>query len=248
MSGDTERQAILRDRLIKNAGGVGVEKNRYISKILSILKPDIKLLDIGCGTAHIIQTLALNFKSAFFVGLDISPGMLKVAQGNTMELSNTILVQGDGLRLPFPECSFDTVITRLAEYSPQGAYRILKKGGHFFEYGLGPEADKEIVEFFSDRLEQENFCFPKNLKEWKKEVCENIEDTGFAISSIEDYKTMENYQSEDDLMDVIEMVPLVKNFNREKDRAIINRLAEKYQDKKGIKTTWHYYIIKARRL
>lgn len=248
MSGDTERQAILRDKHIKKAGGVDIEKNRYISKIFSILKPNTKLLDIGCGTGHIIQTLALNQKSVFFVGFDISSGMLRVAQGNTQDVSNVILVEGDGLKLPFSECSFDTVITRLAEYSPQEGYRILKKGGHFLEYGLGPEADKEIAEFFKDRIEQENFCLPKNLKEWKKEVCENIKDTGLVIDSIEDYKVAEYYQNEEELLDIIEMVPLVKDFDREIDRVIVENLAKKYRDDSGIKTTWHYYVLEARRL
>ena len=74
--------------------------------------------------------------------------MLKIAKLNTMRLPNVILVEGDGLKLPFLDCSFDVVITRLAEYSPQEVYRVSKKGGFFFEYGLGPEANKEIVEFF----------------------------------------------------------------------------------------------------
>jgi len=90
--------------------------------------------------------------------------------------------------------------------------------GIFFKYDLGPEANKEIMEFFQERIERENFFFPNNLKEWKREVCENVADAGFLVESIEDYKEKEYYQSIEELMNLIEMVPLVKNFDREKDR------------------------------
>lgn len=244
--GDTEKQAILRDRMIKKRKEI--KESVYLSEIMSVLETEMKLLDIGCGTAHIIQKLAKRYESTSFVGLDILQAMLKVANLNVMGLPNVILVEGDGLKLPFPENSFDAVINRLAEYSPQEAYRVLRKDRYFFEYGLGPEADKEIREFFSDRIEKENFFFPKNMKEWKREVCKRIKDAGFVVDEIKDYKENEYYQSEDELMDLIEMVPLVRQFDREKDSGKINELAERYSEKNGIRITWHYYIAEARRV
>ena len=244
--GDTERQAILRDRMIKKR--TGTKRNRYVSKILHVLKPRMRLLDIGCGTAHIIQELAMRYKSAIFIGLDISPAMLKIASKNTMNLHNVILVEGDGLNLPFPDCSFDIVTVRLAEFSPEEVYRVLKKGGYFLEYEVGPEANKEIVEFFPDRIEKDNFFIPECLSTWKEEVVQKIKNVGFIVESIEDYREKEYYSSEEELMDLIEMVPLVKDFNRKKDRERISELAEKYKEKNGIKITWHYYIMEARRV
>lgn len=243
--GDTERQAILRDRMIKKEDET--KRDRYVSKILSVLKSRMRLLDIGCGTAHIIQKLATRYKTAIFVGLDISPAMLKIASVNTMELPNVILFEGDGLKLPFPDCTFDIVIARLADYSPKEVYRVLRRNGYFFEYSLGPEANKEILEFFPNRIEKENFFFPKSLKEWKEEVCKDIKNAGFIVNSIEDFKEGGYYQSEEELMNLIEMVPLVRKFDREEDRKRINELAEKYKERRGIKITWHYYIMEARR-
>jgi len=46
-------------------------------------------------------------------------------------------------------------------------------------------------------------------------------------------------------MDLIEMVPLVRKFDRKKDREKIKELAEKYGSKKGVKITWHYYVLMA---
>ncbi|UCH69823.1 MAG: methyltransferase domain-containing protein, partial [Candidatus Bathyarchaeota archaeon] len=242
--GDSERQALLRDKLIKETRKT--QKSRYVSKILSVLKPQMKVLDIGCGTAHIIQELAISDASSLFIGLDISPAMLKMSHDNTANLHNIGLVEGDGHRLPFPDYSFDIVITRLANYSPQEAYRVLRRQGCFVEYSLGPEAGREIQEFFPERIEKENFFFPKSFENWKQEVCEDALEAGFLVSSIEDYKENEYYENEDALMDLIEMVPLVMNFDRKKDRKKIRELAEKYGRKNGIKTTWHYYILTAR--
>lgn len=243
--GDTERQAILRDGMIKK--GTETKRNRYVSEILHALKPRMRLLDIGCGTAHIIQELAVHYKSAIFIGLDISPAMLKIASKNTMNLQNVILVEGDGLNLPFRDCSFDIVTVRLAEFSPEEVYRVLKKGGYFLEYEVGPEANKEIVEFFPDRIEKDNFFIPECLSTWKEEVIQKIKDVGFIVESMEDYKEKE-YYSEEEVMDLIEMVPLVRDFDRKKDRKRIGELAEKYKEKNGIKITWHYYIMEARRV
>lgn len=135
----------------------------------------------------------------------------------------------------------------MADYLPREAYRVLKEGGFFFEYSLGSQADREILDFFPERIETESFFFPKNLRKWKKEVSEPIEKTGFIISDVQDFAEYDYYESEDELMDVIEMVPLVKDFDRNKDRKLVKRLAEKYRKKRGIKITWHYYILVARR-
>jgi len=48
-------------------------------------------------------------------------------------------------------------------------------------------------------------------------------------------------------MNLIEMVPLAKDFGREKDREIVEKLAKRYQSEKGIQITWHYYILMARK-
>lgn len=242
--GDTERQAVLRDSMIKKDN---IKRSRYVSRILTVLKPAMKILDVGCGTAHIIRELASNRKTSEHVGLDVSKAMLKVAKENCDGFHNVGLVLGDGLSLPFKDETFDMVITRLAEYSPQEAYQTLERGGVFFECSLGPKADKEIAEFFPERIEPENFFFPNNLREWKQEVTEPIEKTGFIVCDVQDYEENDYYSSEDELMDLIEVVPLVKDFDRKKDRALVKSLADKYGGNRGIRITWHYYILVARR-
>jgi len=243
--GDTEKQAVLRDNLIKKSR---TRRSRYVSRIFSVLKAGVSLLDIGCGTAHVIQELAANRNGSELIGLDVSKAMLKISKENCGRFNNVGLIMGDGLNLPFADHAFGIIVTRLSEYSLQEAHRVLKKGGIFLEYGLGPEADKEILEFFPERIEMDNFFLPKDLKTWKQEVSEPIEKSGFIILDVQDYKEKDFYQSEDELMDLIEMVPLVKDFDRNKDRMLVKRLAEKYKDMNGrIGITWHYVIIMATR-
>lgn len=241
--GDTARQAALRDAVI----GKSKKDDTYIQKIQSVLSHGNLLLDIGCGTGHIINELARHHKAILLTGLDISHAMLELTAANNVGLPNVLCVEGDGVHLPFSNCSFDVVITRLAEYATQEAFRVLRQGGYFLEYGLGPDADKEIREFFPDRIEKENFFFPKDLSEWKQEVCRPVLEAGFAVSSIDEYREKDLYTDTVTLVDIIEMVPLVTDFNRKKDKHTIEELADKYKDEGGFSTTWHYYIIVAQK-
>jgi ubiquinone/menaquinone biosynthesis C-methylase UbiE len=241
-TGDTERQAILRDESIRKSKKA--RKNRYVSSINAALRPGMRLLDIGCGTAHIVQELA-KCRDSELVGLDLSAAMLRIAKSNTGSLQNVSLIRADGFRLPFRDCVMDIVINRLAEYSPQEAYRILKTDGSFLEYGLGPHASKEIAVFFQERIERSSFFFPRNPKRWKKEASQHVVEAGFTILSMKDYMENRFYEDETELMNLIEMVPLVKDFDRDGDRRTVQELAKKYGEGRGIRITWHYYIIVA---
>ncbi len=240
--GDTERQAVLRDELTRT-----YEKARdeYVPRILSAIESGKRLLDIGCGTGHIIKELATYGEKTSIVGLDISRSMIGIACRNTEGLSNASLVLGDGLDLPFRDSSFDVVTSRLADYLLPEVHRVLRRGGRFFEYGLGPRADREIAEFFPHRLESSNFFFPEDPQSWTDEVSNRVKKTGFRVTGVQEYETKDYYRSEHEVADLIEMVPLVKGFDRKKDGEVIRQLARKYMKDKGIAITWHYYILEA---
>ncbi|MHA2433927.1 MAG: hypothetical protein ACXADO_11915, partial [Candidatus Thorarchaeota archaeon] len=57
----------------------------------------------------------------------------------------------------------------------------------------------------------------------------------------------ELYQSTTELKDLIEMVPLVQDFDRKRDAARIDDLKRRHGAKNGIPITWHYYIMEAKR-
>lgn len=49
-------------------------------------------------------------------------------------------------------------------------------------------------------------------------------------------------------MDLIEMVPLVEDFDREIDKETVERLLKNREDGKGISITYHFTILDATRL
>lgn len=106
---------------------------------------------------------------------------------------------------------------------------------------------RRLLSFSQIGLRKTIFFIPECLSTWKEEVVQKIKNVGFIVESMEDYKEKE-YYSEEEVMDLIEMVPLVRDFNRKKDRKRISELAEKHKEKNGIKITWHYYIVEARRV
>ena len=92
------------------------------------------VLDCGCGTGPMIQLLHEKYPNKRYVGLDLTPEMIQVAQEK--QLTNTEFLVGDSENLPFAEASFDAVICSNSFHhypNPQNffdsAYRVLRKGG-----------------------------------------------------------------------------------------------------------------------
>ena len=81
-----------------------------------------------------LQLLHEKYPDKHYVGLDLTPEMIHVAQAK--ELSNTEFIVGDSENLPFDEDSFDAIICSNSFHhypNPQNffdsAYRVLRKGG-----------------------------------------------------------------------------------------------------------------------
>lgn len=73
-----------------------------------------KILDVACGTGDVTFRLHKMFPKAHITGLDLSPGMLWVANGKlewwdqkTQELIS--FMEGDCLHMPFPDDTFNLV-------------------------------------------------------------------------------------------------------------------------------------------
>jgi len=249
--GDSERQAFLRDKTIKEAKIINVGPDThsiYVEKIISRAKPGCTVIDVGCGTAHLIVELAKKTDKLFCVGLDISRAMVNTARKNSSEISGICIVQGDSRQLPFRDGSFDMVLNRLAECSLSEMHRVLKNGAAFLQFGLGPENEKEILNLFPERYEKDTFFIPKKPKQWKNEVFNGIRKIGFASIGLDDYEGISYYPSIEEIMDLIEMVPLVEDFDREKDKETVERLLKNREDGKGISITYHFTILEATKL
>lgn len=77
------------------------------------LKPGHRVLDVGCGKAHLLYDLTQEVPGVQAVGLDISayalvnPGWPDMGEAGP----RPALIRGSAVTLPFTDCSFDLVIS-----------------------------------------------------------------------------------------------------------------------------------------
>ena len=118
-----------------NAGIYEMCKDDY-PPILAELRKDgfDDLLDVGCGTGPMIELLAAEIPGKRYIGLDLTPRMIEVA--NAKGIDGARFVVGDAENLPFDDESFDTVICANSFHhypNPQaffdGVARVLRPGG-----------------------------------------------------------------------------------------------------------------------
>ncbi len=120
---------------------------------IAATRPTWRILDVGCGTGATLAWLR-RFPGASIVGLDYSADALRFCQSTR----NRALVQGSALELPFPDGSFDLVVsTDVLQHLPnpdgdrvalRETYRVLDRGGYVYirtnsRFGLGSPSGEE---------------------------------------------------------------------------------------------------------
>ncbi len=101
------------------------------------LRPGEAVLDVGVGPGLLLRDLALSVGTGGkAVGLDMSAPMIDIAKRRCEGLTQVSIEQGDAMKLPFPDASFDVAVsTQVYEYVPDMAlalrdlYRVMKPGG-----------------------------------------------------------------------------------------------------------------------
>ena len=127
-------------RLVWNMDG---EKNlAYLEKALSGIPEGFhgKLLEVPVGTGVLTMPVWKALPDADITCLDYSPDMMKIAQkrAKALGIRNICFQQGDVGALPFPDESFDVVLSLNGfhafpdkEAAYRETFRVLKKGGTF---------------------------------------------------------------------------------------------------------------------
>lgn len=100
------------------------------SDLLSDWIDDQRALEVGCGTGLIMDRVRTQARRV--VGLDISPGMLRLAQDRGLDV-----VQGDATALPFDDDEFDLVYSfkvlahvQDIDQALREMVRVTRRGGH----------------------------------------------------------------------------------------------------------------------
>ena len=105
--------------------------------------PYESLLDVGCGTGFLFEILARQ-RAARYCGVDLSEGMIRVAEKKQIEGAEFAVGSAD--RLPYPDESFDIVTCSQSfhhyPYPGQAmreARRVLRPGGLYIlsDTGIG---------------------------------------------------------------------------------------------------------------
>jgi len=131
------------DILVRSMGfGVNGANSRMIVEMAKIKSGD-KVLDVGCGTGDLTLT-AMNYAgvSGSAHGIDASPEGIDLARIKAKRIgSETIFEVGLIEKIPYPDATFDVVISRLVihhlpdDLKRQGIaeiFRVLKPGGLVF--------------------------------------------------------------------------------------------------------------------
>ncbi len=119
---------------------------------------EFRVLDIGCGNGAFLAKLAPGLREA--VGVDISAKMLEQARKKNAPNKHLSFAQLNGPDLPFPDASFDRVISVLAyrylDWDPimKEIQRVLKPGGEFIVIDMvaAPTKLSEIPFFLRCKL------------------------------------------------------------------------------------------------
>ncbi len=68
-------------------------------------------LDVGCGTGEFMRRVTGQWPAAFWVGVDLVPAMLAVAQDKCADLQQARFLAAGAERLPFASGVFDAVVS-----------------------------------------------------------------------------------------------------------------------------------------
>ncbi len=86
-------------------------RSRWLASRIADCKPR-SVLEVGCGYGKQIESIRTVVGTEVQItGLDFSPSQLALAQSHLKDDPNVFLIQGSGDRLPFPDQSFDLVLT-----------------------------------------------------------------------------------------------------------------------------------------
>lgn len=121
------------------SGHIDKRWRRLVARRLrdSIGSTSVRILDVACGTGDLSLTLS-ETTGANVVGTDFCRPMLEIAARKTENRKPDIpWIEGDALRLPFRDCSFEAVTIAFGlrnlsdvERGLAELLRVLKPGGH----------------------------------------------------------------------------------------------------------------------
>jgi ubiquinone/menaquinone biosynthesis C-methylase UbiE len=117
---------------------------RYMDQTLPVarqmadVRPNIRALDLACGTGELLRRIADDVPGAALTGVDLAPNMVERARHKLADVPNTRIERADAHELPFADDMFDVVACANTFHyftHPSAVlgevHRVLRPGGRF---------------------------------------------------------------------------------------------------------------------
>lgn len=131
--GDTKEQVAARKAFLD--AGYYAPIADTVCSLLTPFAPRA-VLDAGCGEGYYLTRLQQMLPEAEYAGIDISKDAVRFA---AVRNKNALWLTGTAAALPFPEGSFDLVLSMFALTVAQEFARVLRPGGLYLQVIAGPE-------------------------------------------------------------------------------------------------------------
>ncbi len=208
--------------------------------------PGKRVLDVGCGRAKFTARIGENAREV--IGIDVSKTALSKAHEKlaSRQQSNVRLQIGDASNIPFPDESFDVLISRRGPVTEsmktlREAYRVLAKGGLLMEITIG-EKDKHNLGQIFGRGQMYNVKEKVAVSKTKM-----LRSAGFEVVEARDYLATEIFESLDDLVIRLKSAPIIPAFDVQRDRIYLERVERELKSSRGIETEEHRVVLIGRK-
>ncbi|MGH7558720.1 MAG: class I SAM-dependent methyltransferase [Gemmatimonadota bacterium] len=153
------------------------------------LREDDAILDVGCGTGALLEAVAARVPGARLVGIDLSPAMLAVASRKLGDRATLVAAEAESL--PFPDHSFDLVLSSSAlHYWPDPSAGLAE-----IARVLEPRGRVVITDWCDDYLACRIVDFllrilePAHHRTYGAKACERLlREAGFSEIRVERYR------------------------------------------------------------
>lgn len=157
------------------------------------------VLDAGCGEGYYLTCLQQHLPETEFAGLDISKDAVRFA---AVRNKNALWLTGTAAALPFPDCSFDGVLSMFALTVEQEFARVLRENGWYLQVIAGPE----------HLMGLKNIIYPEILR---KEKVLHAELDGFTLEHSETLEFSFTVACNEQVRNLLSMTPHFWRISKE---------------------------------